>query len=360
MTRVVVLPSDDTACGFYRMKMPAGVVQSLRPDWQVEVYHPSTVMLGTGPDGRLWNLKGIPDPDKVDLLVMQRVSSRAQAELVRWMRSKGAAVVMDSDDAMWAIDKKNIAWKAWNAGLYHWRWMDVVAEIADVTTVTTPALARRYGKHGRTVVLPNCVPGDLRDHLTSVRGDLDPGLTVGWAGFTGTHPDDLTVVGDAVRDFQQDTDCTVRVVGDAAGAARDWGVSPENVDPVAPTPIGLPYYTALTSLDVGLVPLRDIAFNRAKSYLKALEFAAAGVIVVASPTPANVELSKTVPMELASSPVEWWQRLMDIAKATSEWRADRAHFAREAVFKHHTYEANGERWVETWERAMNRRARLGA
>lgn len=354
MTRVVVLPSDESACGYYRMRLPAGAVQQARPDWTVEMYRPSDVVLGTDASGALQAVQGIPDPHQIDLLVMQRVASRAQVEFVRWARNQGAAVVIDSDDAMWCIPLDNTAHAVWNGGVYDWRCLDAAATIADVTTVTTPALARRYGKHGRSEVLPNCVPAELEDALPDVRADLDPRPTVGWAGFTATHPGDLQVCGSSVRDAQADTGCLVRVVGDAPGASRDWGMPDGTMDWVRPTPLGLPYYTALSTIDIGLVPLQQNLFNKSKSWLKALEFAACGAAVVASDTPSNRELSKTVPILLVNSPREWYDAITLLVNEPN-LRADRAALAREAVFSLHTYEANADSWVQVWARALARR-----
>lgn len=354
MTRVAVLPADETACGYYRMRLPAGAVALERPDWRIDVYRPGDVKLGTGPDGALWGVEGL-DLDGVDLVVMQRVATRAQVELISWMQKRGIAVVVDSDDAMWAIRPDNAAWKSWNSGPHHWRWLDAAAEIADLTTVTTDYLAQRYGKHGRTEVLPNCVPADVVD-LPSIRESLDQTPTIGWAGFTGTHPRDLTVVGSAVAKVKEQTGCLVRVIGDAEGASGDWGCSVEKVNP---TSLGQAYYTALTSLDVGLVPLLDHGFNKGKSYLKALEYAAMGVAVVASPTPANRELAKTLPILLADAPHQWHRILTEHVNHPDRLAYHRDS-AREAVLQHHTYEGNAHRWVEVWERAMNRRARMSA
>ena len=360
MTRIVVLPADMSGCGYYRMRLPAGAVQHARPDWKVEVYRPSQVELGVGMQGELWSVRGIPDPEAIDLLVMQRVATRAQVEFLEWAQSKGTATVVDSDDAMWCIDPDNAAHPYWNgAEAVHWRYLDRAAATADITTVTTDALARRYGKHGRCEVLPNCVPADLWDHLESAREGLDATPALGWAGTTATHPHDLEVVGDAVARAVADTGCAVRVVGDAAGAARDWGLQREQVDRVENTPIGLPYYTALTTIDIGLVPLQDGPFNRAKSYLKALEFAACGVPVIASPTPANRELAKRVGIMLASTPAQWYDHITFLLQYPEE-RERLAQQAQEQVKRLHTYEANAHQWIAVWERALNRRARMSA
>jgi glycosyltransferase involved in cell wall biosynthesis len=119
----------------------------------------------------------------------------------------------------------------------------------------------------------------------------------------------------------------------------------------------MPYYTALTTLDIGLVPLGVGKFNHCKSYLKALEYAACGVAVVASDTPAHRALAASVPLRLARTPREWYDHIADLIEYP-EARADMVAEARQQVFQWHTYEANAGRWVAAWERAMSRRAAL--
>jgi hypothetical protein len=170
--RVVVLPADATGCGTLRLVWPAQVVSKIRPDWKVEVYEPSSVKVATDERGRLIKMQGIPDPWNVDMVILQRIGMPASLQLLEWFAQQGTAVVVDSDDAMWAINRENIAWKSWNGGSYHWKWLDKACEMADLVTVTTERLARRYGRHGRVEVLPNCVPEAVFS-LESLRDNYD-------------------------------------------------------------------------------------------------------------------------------------------------------------------------------------------
>ena len=351
--RIAVIPMDDSACGYYRMQLPAAVVQQARPDWDIELYPPRSVQLAGDPAG-LRYVKGLHDPAGLDLVVMQRVGTPWAVQFLQWCGKNGIATVMDSDDAMWAIDRENTAYAAWNAkDGQHWRWTDAAAQAVDLVTVTTERLASRYGKrHGRTEVLPNCVPAEVGD-LTPVAKDSGT-ITIGWAGFTATHPRDLLVVGDAVRRVVEETGVKVKVIGDAEGADKAWGVP---VEPIPPATLGKPYYTALTALDIALVPLEDNTFNRSKSYLKALEFASVGVPVVASDTPANRALSKTVPILTSETEKDWYHHLH--ALVTMEgYRKEMSSIGFRSTQQFHTYEANGERWAAAWERAINRRKML--
>lgn len=52
------------------------------------------------------------------------------------------------------------------------KWLGVAWERADLVTCSTPALAERYGKHGRVAILPNYVPAS---YLEIARHNHRPG-----------------------------------------------------------------------------------------------------------------------------------------------------------------------------------------
>lgn len=355
MTRVVVIPQDDGACGRYRLRWPAGILKA-ETGWDIEIHQPGSIKTAMKGD-QLVGLKGLSDPKSIDLLVTQRCHSPGALALLRWAHTQGIAVVVDNDDAMWCLDRDNSAYAAWGNG--QWKFADAAAEIADVTTVTTQLLAKRYGKHGRTEVIPNYVPAEAIKNQVPARHLFDDTLTVGWAGSVGTHPNDLQVMGNAIERFQRATGARVRVIGDAEGAAKVWGV---DVDKVDFQPLGTPYYSALTSVDIAVVPLADTTFNRGKSWLKAMEFSMMGVPVIASPTPANTQLQRNVGPEwvqLAATPQEWYSKLVSTSIAINFRRIAEQErpVMDDRVRTLLTMERNAGRWEEAWKRALNRAAK---
>lgn len=66
-------------------------------------------------------------------------------------------------------------------------------------------------------------------------------------------------------------------------------------------------------IDIGIVPLNDIPFNHAKSYIKGLEYAAAGVPFVASAAPEYVFLAENGVGRVARSPEEWESHISELA-----------------------------------------------
>jgi glycosyltransferase involved in cell wall biosynthesis len=353
--RIAVIPGDETGCGTYRMILPANAVQKVRPDWSVELYKPGTVKVASDQQGRAIGLKGMADPDKIDVLVMQRIGTRATLGFTDWARDHGIATVIDADDAMWCIDKNNAAYRSWNNQQMNWKFLDQATERADLVTVTSPHLAKRYGKHGRVEIISNYLPAEVFDYERVVRNDDI--TAVGWTGFVSTHPRDLNVVGDAMRRITEDTEAVARVIGDGRGAAKVWGV--KTMEQIDPQPLGPAYFTALSTLNVGLVPLEDSNFNRGKSWLKALEFSAMGVPVVASPTVENLRLAREggVPLLFATTPDEWYENIRWLVEHPYK-REQQGEAARAAVQKNFTMESVGERWAAAWERAYARRERI--
>lgn len=338
-------------------------MQQVRPDWQVEVYSPKDVKVLVDAAGHIQGVRGV-DFNDADVVVMQRAGRAHMLDLIDKLHSSGTAVVLDADDALWAIHRRNAAYAAWNNPGQHWRRMDAAAKVCDLMTVTTSRLAERYGRHGRCEVLPNRVPGWALDAEPGTPAEPPAGLTIGWSGFVATHPLDLHVMAGAVAELL-DTHPTLeaRIIGNSDGIAGAWELDsrPELADRVKATG-GLHisrYFGGLSLLDVGLVPLEDSTFNKAKSGLKMAEYAARGVPAVATPTAANRLLAREgYPVLWATSPREWVEQVGRLLEGEEE-RLAMGAAARDAA-ERHTLEAHAEEWAVAWERAALRRTRLSA
>lgn len=353
MTHVVVVPSDRGGCGYFRLIWPAQAVSAVRPDWQVSIVPPEKIEAGFH-NGRFFGVRGMPDP-LPDLLVMQRVGTLGQFHIVKWAYEQGIATVVDFDDAMWAIDKDNLAWKAWNKEnqfRQHWKVCEDSVQYADLVTCTTKALATRYGRqYHRTEILPNCIPRTALD----LPRQPNETFTAGWAGFTKTHPGDCRVSAPAAQAVL-DAGGHLRVVADAAGAAAEWGLSEDQVDSIPPQKLGPDYFTALGKLDLMLVGLRDTKFNQAKSFLKVLEAASQGVPSIAPANAPHRHLASTgFPVTLAATPGEWADAGKVHATMSLDERQDLSNEVKMAVAKYWTIEGRAEHWASAWERAIRRR-----
>jgi hypothetical protein len=336
------------------------VVAEARPEWTVEKYKPGSIKIGRSSRGIV--IRGV-NPKGLDLVVMQRVGSPTQVELVRAFQKNGVAVVVDVDDALHAIPRDNGSWVYWNkTQTHHWSHLDEACKKADLVTVTTDALAQRYGKHGRVEKLVNGLPDAAFASGSPDTGPEDErAVIVGWSGVQASHAGDLSAVGDSLqRVLSEDPDVFVKIVGHHEWAAEALGIPQDRLLPESgPVPLQ-EYHEALQGTDVAMVPLVDNHFNKAKSALKALEYRAVGALVVASPTPANRELSKTSGLRMASDPREWYLNLKAQVDVTRTLREARNDYRTELInqVRPLAISARAEEWANAWERAVNRRRNL--
>ena len=370
--RVAVHPEAADACAFYRMSEPARVLAGQGADVDHRVGRCYRVA-GHGPAMSIVD----PPADLPDVVVVQRPLSDWQYRYVRAFQAKGVAVVVELDDDFGAVHPENSAhfdasprwlsaeeweragrpsgrtaarsgrtWHECPPGVTSSRsdvWLRRACKLADLVTVTTPALAGRYAPHGRVVVLPNLVP----ERYLQVEAPSHDGVVVGWGGTVATHPDDLVVTGGGVARAVSLAGAGFRVVGDGVRVRADLGLE---MEPEVAGWVGLDEWpAALASFDVGIVPLQPSVFNGAKSALKMLEMAAVGVLPIVSPTPDNVRLAKLGLGLLAESP-ERWQTLVGAAVRDNEMRAEMAADIRQRAATQ-TYERLAERWWHAWTEA---------
>jgi glycosyltransferase involved in cell wall biosynthesis len=219
------------------------------------------------------------------------------AEAIDFGREHGQTVVNDVDDWYWGLDSHNAAYYAShpkhspkeNTNFYR-----EVIKSSSIITVSTAFLAdrmREMAPKADVIQIPNYI--DV-DRFTVVKQKAKP--TLGWAGSTEHRSRDLETLRGVVNPFV--TSGKYRLHHGGAtwtddGVIVDGFAEKVGVDPALVT--SAPRTTAedyprLLTFDVGMVPLRDMPFNRAKSYIKGLEYAAAGIPFIAQGLPEYQEL----------------------------------------------------------------------
>jgi glycosyltransferase involved in cell wall biosynthesis len=347
--KVLVQPADTDGCGNYRLIWPARAcgIDVLLPGEQFI----DAVFVDTDDGPRVIDIASAPE---CDVLVMQRALHRNTADMIPHLQRHGIAVVIDVDDDFSCIHPQNTAHDVYDPALNpdrNWRHLLRACEQADLVTVSTPALARRYGKAGNATVLPNCIPAHyLYEHSRRIaegRGENPlTKLRIGWSGSTHTHPGDLETTGGAVGAVirARGSSTVFHTIGTAEGVKAALGL-PSASSRTGWVPIVM-YPTAVAQLDVGIVPLQANAFNRAKSWLKGLEMAALGVPFVASPLPEYARLAHLGAGLLAARPQDWERevgRLVGSPALRDDYRARGLDVARQWTIERHAG-----RWADAW------------
>lgn len=277
-----------------------------------------------------------------DVAVVQRTTRDTAVDFVATLKAHGHRVVVDVDDDLDALHDGHPYIGVLNGEGRSPENLHAVCQMADVVTCTTPALAERYG-YGKAVVLPNLVP----ESYLRVKARRKGPLRVGWTGRPISHIGDAGVMGGLVGP----------VVAAAGARFAAWGQSaprtfaevnvPRSAQVTVPhRPLRSGYPGSVAELSVGLVPLSDTGFNRAKSWLKGIEYAALGVPFVASPLPEYVKLAGMGAGLLASAPEEWAEHVGRLLASPGE--RDALAAAGREVVRHLTYEAHAGRWLDAW------------
>lgn len=351
--RVLVYPADEGGCGMTRLIWPT--VALTRQGADVRMVLPGDPS-GWHLQGRWWTddrgrseLLDVVTPD-ADVVVLQRPLKDFFPAAIEKLQAQGVRVVVEIDDDFDAISRRNVSWRFVQptqnpqSNREHLR---RACDLADLVTVTTPALARRYGRHGRVRIIPNYVP----ERYLAVRRPEHDGVVVGWSGSIETHPDDLQVCGAGVQQALDATGATFAVIGTGKGVKRALRLRE------APLACGWrpidQYPEAVAQLDVGIVPLEASAFNEAKSALKMMEMAALGVPSVVSPTEDNRRMHARGLGTLAETPKQWKGATAALVRDAG-LREHMAEQGRE-IMRDFTIERHCGEWWDAWESVVNTR-----
>jgi glycosyltransferase involved in cell wall biosynthesis len=266
----------------------------------------------------------------LDVIVSQRWMASDAAEHIRRAKSTGQVIVNDCDDWYDGLDPTNIAWFHSHpkinpeANRDHYR---AVLGASSALTVSTPYLAGRLERlNPNVIVVPNAI--DIERWKYRDAGTRP--AVVGWVGAVGFRSRDLQELRGVLGPFCAKHGVPFHHSGHAPGhprAAELMAFSPDlKVSNTGMSNI-YGYPELFTRFSIGIVPLRRASFNDAKSNIKGLEYGAAGIPFVASPTPAYRELAEEGGGFTAQRPRDWTrhlERLLDPAERTAAGERARA------------------------------------
>jgi hypothetical protein len=289
---------------------------------------------------------GEPDVSLVsgcDVLLVHRFEEDGAIRLMQWAREAGMVVVWDNDDDQIAPPPgKAKSFKHWNG----YERQEVAArtrrilKLAHVVTTPSRSLAEMFSKLGarRVEVLENYLAEVFLAASPPPRRGLD--VTIGWIGADEHRIDSQTLgVGRTLRRLL-DAHEGVRVTT----VGVDVGIPSDRYTRIKPVPFA-ELVRCVAGFDVGIAPLADIRFNRARSNIKLKEYAALAIPWLASPIGPYVGMGEEQGGRLVPND-RWFEELeaMVLDQGTRSRLSERAaHWAkREALHLH----------APRWERMM--------
>jgi hypothetical protein len=274
--------------------------------------------------GRLVISQGLPHVQSHDgrlhtdcsVIIMQRNMEDEVSDAVLNGIVSGRKIVNDVDDWFWGIHPNNGAAKAIDPKINKKSNIDFyksTLEQSSLITVSTPFLKEQMEGWGHSVQL-------IQNHINY--SSFKPRIhrksipIIGWCGSTGHRSNDLPILKKPFAELKTSGQKffyhhTGSLVG-ARSFAQEVGLSEKDVTRL---PLLTPQeYPSGFCFDIGVVPLSDVEFNEAKSWIKGLEYAAAGIPFIASPSREYVSLHDEFGIgRIASTPSEWVEHFIELS-----------------------------------------------
>lgn len=344
-------PLEPNGCNWYRCVLPT---QELRKNgWIADVGFPGY--------SKEYGF-GLLQPDESythgwDVIVFKLIMLGTVADAMEEAKQRGQKIVVDLDDWFEGLHPTNAAYKMTdpkvNPQSNRDYYMRIIAN-ADALITSTPFLQDYYTNvkgHKHVYLVRNGI--DL-DRWTPKKDHSRYLPKVGWVGATPWRSQDLETMspwfGKWMREKRLDFHHSGSIKG-APTAAEQLGLLPgtkfthQGMEKISKYP------ELFRRMDIGIVPLSNIEFNHAKSVIKGLEYAAAGIPFVASYSPEYALLEGQGIGRVANNVDEWIGHLDALIDPRT--RKEDAERNLEGIRKYQSMAVRGPEWSEVMHQIKN-------
>lgn len=298
-------PIEPNGCAWYRCYLPMKELE--QAGWDTGIGFP-----GWNPDHGLGLL--VPDNKAIhgwDVIVLKLIMLESVASKINEAKKIGQKIAVDIDDWFEGLEKSNLAYQMTdpekNPKNNRDHYMFII-ENADAIITSTPFLYDFY-KNEKGYEHVYMVRNGIDIPRWKQRNDHSRWLPqFGWVGATPWRSNDLEQLSPWFGSFLQKNHLSFHHSGAIKNAkeAKDQLGIPKSVKTSKQPMEKISNYPSMfRKIDVGLVPLNNVGFNHAKSCIKGLEYAAAGVPFIASWSPEYELLEQQGVGRVARNEREW-------------------------------------------------------
>ncbi|MGA0129136.1 MAG: hypothetical protein ACO3I1_07620 [Burkholderiales bacterium] len=249
------------------------------------------------------------------IIVLKVIMHKMVLEHIKFAKKYGQTIVVDIDDLFEEIHATNMAHDSTdpkknrdnNRVIYQ-----EIIEAADAIICSTPFISDYYKAkfpNKPVFMVRNSIDTDRWTRLNAAKRQP----IIGWLGATPWRSLDLEELSGFFNDYLESRNVKFHHSGYLNWAplahAKLGIMNPKERVTVSPMVPLMDLPKTYANFDIGIVPLNDIPFNRAKSFIKGLEYAAAGTPFVASALPEYEYLAAQGVGKIASNKSEWFHAL---------------------------------------------------
>lgn len=326
---------EPNGCAYYRLALP--MMQLQKMGWDTAMGLP-----------KVHNERGVGVAHKdgaffgFEMTICKLLMHESIPSLFELMQKRGEKIIVDVDDFHFGIDPDNIAARQTDPNKNpenNRMFFEMGIRQADLVTVSTAFLANFYEARCKKVrLVRNAL--DV-ERYAPVEQPEKP--TFGWVGGTLWRSQDIEMLREWLPEFVWDHNIQVHHSGHIPNDPRHFAAR-AGLRRVSTSPMALisTYPKLLSKFHVGLAPLRLNDFNESKSYLKGLEYAAAGIPFIASPSEEYRLLYSRGVGRLAATPDEWRDHATELLDR--DVRLAEAEKNRAIVERHFNIDTKGPEW----------------
>lgn len=274
--RVLAIPADGWACGYYRIYQPYNLINRINDtDIEFEVF-----------DIELFKSLEVRKLLEYDAVVIQRPTHKLFPRVVEDLQKHGVKFVVETDDLLTNIAPTNPCFQYYKPGSEAIKNFISCVKNANAVHTSTDELTEEMKKYNKNVhTFNNGI--DLRDKKYAQKlprikkngEDVNVPIVM-WAG-SSTHLDSLQIVKTAVENVIKRNDAIFALCGNRE--FYELFDIPEDKK-VFIQPVKMELYPQIPSYaDIFLTPVTTSPFNNSKSELKVIEAGVFGVPSVSSP-----------------------------------------------------------------------------
>lgn len=344
-------PIEPNGCAWYRCHLPMKELE--QAGWDTGIGFP-----GWNPDHGFGLL--VPDNKAIhgwDVIVLKLIMLESIASKIDDAKAIGQKIAVDIDDWFEGLSESNLAYKMTDPETNPKNNRDhymYIIDNADAIITSTPFLYDFY-KNEKGYKNVYMVRNGIDLPRWNQRKDHSRWLPqFGWVGATPWRSNDLEQLSPWFGTFLEKNHLSFHHSGAIKNAkeAKDQLGIPKHIKSTKQPMEKISKYPSLfRKIDVGLVPLNDIGFNHAKSSIKGLEYAAAGVPFISSWSPEYELLEQQGVGRVARNEREW----IGHAEELLDPRVRKEDVERnlEGIKKYQTMEVRRSEWDEVINQIKN-------